>query len=404
MPRKYRAYEFALQPTPSQWEALESDAGAARVAYNWALDEIRQQLNDWHALGTPMNVTAYGLRKLFNLMKDTICMDGNGVVWWTENSKEAYSYGISAAAEAFRLFIDSKLGRRKGRRVGFPNYKSRKLERTHRFAVTTGITGCVKDAHHIKVPRIPRPIRVMESIYKRLKPGTPVKRLNLKRRDGRWYAVLLVEVPARTKRNPSRKHVGIDEGVEKYAALSNGIIIPGLKPIERVLDQLAHEQRALSRCEPGSVRWRKHMRRYYHAHAHASGMRRDQADQFTKMIATQYGEVSIETLRPSNMVRNHNLARSVEDQGLGMTDRMLEYKCEDNGTRLTKADMWYPSSQLCSHCGHRQPMPLNKRVYRCDGCGARIDRDVNAARNLDLYGRGFAVRVNGAWTLVRRTR
>ena len=70
------------------------------------------------------------------------------------------------------------------------------------------------------------------------------------------------------------------------------------------------------------------------------------------------------------------------DNGYGMFPSMLEYKLKDRGKRLVRVDRWYPSSQLCSRCGHKQRMPLNERTYRCSECGNVIDRDYNAAVNI----------------------
>jgi putative transposase len=84
------------------------------------------------------------------------------------------------------------------------------------------------------------------------------------------------------------------------------------------------------------------------------------------------------------MLKNHNLASAIADGGFYEFRRQLEYKCDWYGSQLTLIDQWYPSSQICSNCGHRQKMPLNQRTYDCPNCGISIDRDLNAAINLEV--------------------
>ena len=83
------------------------------------------------------------------------------------------------------------------------------------------------------------------------------------------------------------------------------------------------------------------------------------------------------------MLRNHRLARAIADVGMHEFRRQMSYKAQWNGLEIGYADPWYPSSKMCSQCGHlKQELPLSKRTYRCDVCGLVIGRDLNAARNL----------------------
>ncbi|MFB6276726.1 MAG: RNA-guided endonuclease InsQ/TnpB family protein [Halothece sp.] len=83
------------------------------------------------------------------------------------------------------------------------------------------------------------------------------------------------------------------------------------------------------------------------------------------------------------MLKNHKLAGAIADGGFYEFHRQLEYKCHWYGSKLTLIDQWYPSSQICSNCGHKQKMPLSKRTYECPNCGTSTDRDLNAAINLE---------------------
>ena len=87
----------------------------------------------------------------------------------------------------------------------------------------------------------------------------------------------------------------------------------------------------------------------------------------------------------SGMMKNHNLASAISDGGFYEFKRQLIYKCKWRGVELNVIYQWFPSSQLCSCCGHQQKMPLKKRVFNCEKCSNSIDRDLNAAINIKNY-------------------
>ena len=105
------------------------------------------------------------------------------------------------------------------------------------------------------------------------------------------------------------------------------------------------------------------------------------------MIANTYGTVCIEDLHVAGMVKNHSLARSLSDAALGEFRRQLEYKTARSGAVLRVVDRWYPSSKTCSNCGVvKAKLSLSERVFSCDACGLSIDRDLNAAVNIQVAG------------------
>jgi putative transposase len=119
------------------------------------------------------------------------------------------------------------------------------------------------------------------------------------------------------------------------------------------------------------------------------------------MLAARYETIVVEDLNVAGMTRNRRLARAVADQGFGTARRMLGYKTAWRGGTLVLADRWFPSSKTCSGCGTvKAKLALAERIYRCDGCGLVIDRDVNAARNLlSLAASGAERRNAGGGTL-----
>ena len=374
--------KVALDPTPSQERRLLSHAGAARFAYNAMLAHVKAALD----VGEKPEWSFWSIRKQWNADKDTIAVGEDGKPWWQENSKEAYSSGIEALAKGLSNWSKSRKGDRKGRRVGFPKFKS-KSKTTPRFAYTAGCFGLVKgDPKALKLPRIGR-VHCMEDVTERVGDGR-VLRMTVSQRAGRWYASLTVERDDKPVMNPPKGGaVGVDLGVKTLATLSDGTIIENPRYLKKSERKLKKAQRALSRKIKGSNRRAKAKVKVARIHAHVANQRLDGLHKFTTWLSRKYSDISIEDLHVAGMVKNHHLAKSVSDAAFGEFRRQLEYKATRTGARLHIVDRWYRSSKTCSGCGGvKAKLSLNERTYRCDSCGLVLDRDLNAAINICVAG------------------
>ena len=119
-------------------------------------------------------------------------------------------------------------------------------------------------------------------------------------------------------------------------------------------------------------------------HEHIANQRLDNAHKMTTLLVRDYDLIAIETLVPKNMVKNHRLAKAISDASWGEIVRQLEYKCNWYSKELVKVDRFYPSSQTCNSCGHKNSNTKNLAVreWDCPKCGVHHDRDVNAAKNI----------------------
>jgi putative transposase len=202
---------------------------------------------------------------------------------------------------------------------------------------------------------------------------------------GRWHVSLLCEVSVQDG-PPSDAVVGVDAGITSLVTLSTGERVTNPRHERRDRERLALAQRRLARKAKGSANREKARRKVARAHARITDRRRDHLHKLSTRLVRENQAVVIEDLQIRNMLGNHSLARAISDAAWRELRGMLEYKCRWYGRDLVVVDRWFPSSKVCSACGAlRDGMPLGVREWTCR-CGARHDRDVNAARNIRAAG------------------
>lgn len=393
-----QAYRFALDPTAGQEHDLRSHCGGQRFAFNWGLARVKANLDQRTAersygiddtdVTPSVGWSAYSLRKDWNQAK------GESAPWWGENSKEAYSSGLANLATALSNWSGSRSGKRKGPKVHFPRFKGKRGTLSCRF--TTGAFGLADgDRRHVKLPRIGI-VRTHESTRKlarRVESGTArIRSATVSFTHGRWFVSFSVDVerPAPSPAG-STSVVGVDLGIKSLAVLSTGEVIANPRHLERAQKELRRLGRQgarrvgpdrRTRQEP-SNRWRKTQSRIAHLHASVANARQDGLHKLSTRLVAEHTTVVVEDLNVAGMVRNRRLARHIAGVGMGEFRRQLAYKADRHGGSILVADRWYPSSKTCSACGVvKAKLRLSERIYICDGCGLRIDRDLNAARNL----------------------
>ncbi|WP_127497463.1 IS607 family element RNA-guided endonuclease TnpB [Actinoplanes solisilvae] len=407
-----QAYRFALDLTFRQHRNVLAHAGAARVAHNWALAQVKAVIGQRAAersygvaeesLTPAVSWSLAGLRKAWNAAKRDVAP------WWGEVSKEAFNTGLDALARGLKNWADSRKGKRAGRAAGFPRFKSRRRT-TPSVRFTTGAIRVEPDRRHVVLPRLGR-LKLHESARKlarRLEAGTArILSATVRRDGGRWHVSFTVEVD-RAERTPARPDavIGVDVGIKHLAVLSTGDLVPNPRHLATAQTRLRALGRALSRkagpdrrTRPRpSKRWQRAAARLGRAHARVSHLRRDTLHKLTSWLATTYGTVVVEDLNVAGMLTNRRLARHIADAGFGELRRQLAYKTSWNGGRLVVADRWYPSSKTCSGCGAvKTKLTLSERNYRCAACGLVVDRDHNAALNLAALAAEFDTAGSGS--------
>ncbi|MGN9920740.1 helix-turn-helix domain-containing protein [Micromonospora palomenae] len=228
-----QAYRFALDPTPAQEREVLRHAGAARVAFNWGLARVKAVMDQRAAersygiadekLTQSIGWNLPALRRAWNAAK------GEVAPWWAQCSKEAYNTGLDALARALTNWLDSRSGKRPGRPVGFPRFRS-KRRTTPSVRFTTGTIRIEADRMHVTLPRLGR-IKLHESARKlarRLEAGTArILSATLRPQAGRWFVAFTCEVK-RAERAPARPDavLGVDVGVRHLGRVSKSVAGP----------------------------------------------------------------------------------------------------------------------------------------------------------------------------------
>jgi putative transposase len=181
----------------------------------------------------------------------------------------------------------------------------------------------------------------------------------------------------------SNRMVGVDLGLTTFATLSSSEKIENPKHYRARLRYIKRCQTALSRKVPGSNRYEKQRLRVASAHATIRNKRHNHIHQVTTRLVKEFDVICIEDLNLQAMIRYRHLAASIYDASFREFRRQLTYKCNWYGRTLLIAHRSFPSSKLCSRCGHKvHKMPLVVRLWTCPACGHEHDRDINAAQNL----------------------
>jgi putative transposase len=372
-------YNYRLVPASRHRAALARAFGCARVVINDAL-RAREEA---HRAGLPF-ITDGELSAGLTAAKKT-----QERAWLNEVSAVVLQQALADLNAAYRNYFASLSGKRKGPKVAALRFRSRK---DHRQAIrfTANARFKVLPNGKLRLPKIGDvPVR-----WSRPLPSEPSSVTVVKDATGRYFASFVVETQPATLPKAAPV-VGIDLGLTHFAVLSDGRKIGSPRFLRRAEITLRRKQRDLCRKQKGSKSREKARVKVARAHARVADARRDFHHQLSTALIRENQAVAVEDLAVKGLGRTR-LAKSVHDAGWAGFVAMLEYKARLYGREFHRIGRFAPTSQTCGRCGVKDgPKPLHVRAWQCKGCGAQLDRDVNAAVNV-AKAAGLAVTACGA--------
>lgn len=358
-----KAFYYRFFPTDAQAAQLGRTFGCARFVYNQAL-EFRSQAWQQEKKSVGYHETALKLTQ-----------------WKKEPEKTFLSEVSSVVLQQSLLNLDTAFTNFFEKRAKYPKFKSRRHRQSVRYA-TNAFTfrgGSITLAKQSEA---------LDIVWSRPLPDD-AKIINLtisRDTSERYFVSILVETDLKPLEK-TKAEVGIDVGVKTLATTSEGEKIENPRPLVKHEKRLRILQRRLSRKVKDSNNRKKTRFRVARLHARISDTRRDTLQKFTTKIISENQAIYVEGLNVAGMVKNHNLARHIADAAFGEIFRELEYKAAWYGRTYLELDRFFPSSKLCSSCGHLlEELPLSVREWDCPACGVHHDRDINAATNIKKAG------------------
>ena len=367
---RLKAYKFRIYPTEEQEIFFAKTFGCVRKVYNLMLndrkkayEEVKNDPSKKMTFPTPAKY-----KKEFPFLKEVDSL--------------ALANAQLHLDKAYKNFFRDKS-------VGFPRFKSKKNPVQSYTTNNQNGTVALIDSKFIKVPKLKSLIRI--KLHRQ--PKGMIKSATISRHaSGKYYISLLCkeEINELPKTNSA---IGIDLGITDFAILSDGQKIDNNRFTSKMEKKLKREQRKLSKRAllaknkgiplSEAKNYQKQKRKVARLHEKVMNQRTDFLNKLSTEIIKNHDIICIEDLNVKGMLRNHKLARSISDVSWSSFVAKLQYKADWYGREIIKVDQWFPSSQICSECGHKDgKKSLDIREWTCPICHTHHDRDINASINI----------------------
>ncbi len=375
----HRAIKVRIYPDQEQSQKLSQVMGSARWWWNFALNLCNQTYKE---TGKGLNRSALNAH-LPNLKKE------EETKWLAECYSQVLQSVTLNLTKAFKNFFE--------KRAKYPRFKSYHGKQSCQYPQSVKIID-----NYLKIPQV----GLVKASIHRIFEGKIKTVTVTKTPTGKYFASILFETEQEfPKVNVEGKVAGIDLGIKDFAIVHDGIKTSKYqnpRHIKKYEKNLARKQQKLARKKAGSKTREKAKKLVAKVHEKISNARQDYLHKLSRKIVNDNQVVVVEKLNIKGMVKNHKLAKAINDVGWGMFVNFLDYKLKLKGGLLVEIDRWFPSSKTCSNCLYiMSEMPLEIREWTCPSCGIKHDRDENASKNIRAEGiriiqtDGTAVSANG---------
>ena len=354
-----KAFEYRIYPSQEQIQLLARTFGCSRWVHNHFLEEKVKVYKE-----TKQSLSYGDCCKMLTKLKKQ-----KDTVWLAEVENKALQQSLRDLDRAFVNFF-----KRANQGVGFPKFKKKKSRKTYRTC-----RGRVVDDSHVWIPKVGAvKARISRPIEGRIVSAT-IKQVP----SGKYFIVFTcVDIPELPKIKTGRA-VGIDLGIKALVTTSDGEKIGSLEGTKKLEKRLARQQRKLSRKKKGSNNRKKQKIKVAKVYEKIANKKKDHLHKVSAKIVSENQVICAETLNVDGMMKNHHLAKSIAMQSFATFLGFLEYKAKEKGKIFVQVDRWFASSKTCHSCGSKMDaMPLSIRSWECKSCGAKHDRDINAAKNI----------------------
>lgn len=364
-----KGLEVRLYPNVKQTKLIESTFGATRFVYNKVLSLKKELWEEYKLTYTPK----------LNSFKDEW-------KWLNEIPSQALANSYMDCMNSFKNFFNNISNKNKCKQK-YPKFKKKgKSKDSFRIACTYSKKriGDIRiiDRNHIKIPKLGI---IQFANYGDL-DWSLVHIYNItisKSHCGNYYASLCVEIEEPEYIEPKFYVTGFDLGLKDFAIFDDGTVENNPRYFRKSQDKLAKEQRLLSKMDKKSKAYLEKKLKIAKLHEHIRNQRKDFQHKVSSRITDENQVIISEDLNVKGMLKNHKLAKSIQDASFGTFCNMIAYKAEQKHRVFLKIDRFYPSSKLCHKCGFKYTgLKLEERFWTCPECGTYLDRDENAAINI----------------------
>jgi putative transposase len=366
-------YKYRFYPTGQQQQSLAQLFGCVRVVWNDAL-----------ALSRASKFPGYNsLAKTLTLSKKTVERE-----WLNNVSNVALQQSLRQLDVAYKNYFDSLKGKRKGRKIGQPQFKKKQGQQSATL-MSNGFSIKGESVYLAKIGNV-------HPIWSRELPSAPSSVTVIKDAANRYFLSFVVEVQP-VQVDAKNQSIGIDLGIKTFAFMSNGATAKS-PDYSRLDKRLRRKQKQLARQVKGSKRREKTRLQIAKLHNQISDTRKDFLHKLSTKVVRENKSIVLEDLNVAGMVKNRKLSRVISLQGWREFRMLVEAKSEKLGRNFVVISRWEPTSQVCSDCGFKWgKLDLSVRSVLCVNCGTEQDRDENAARNIEKVGIGHCH--DSKWTM-----